>query len=348
MNNGEPVQHTAISLVIPAFNETDSIHSVLSELETYMRGFRKGPDWEIIVVNDGSTDATMSILNTISRELPWLKVVDLVTHQGRGKALRTGFEHAQGNIIVSLDADLSYSPYHIERMVDAMHRENADIVLASAYGREGTARNVPFKRLWLSMLGNKVLAYMFGGDISVLTCLVRAYRRDFLERLDLHSNDKEIHLEILYKTRMVGGRIVEVPADLCWRAQKLSRAREGTNTVRRSTLKIKKTSSSHLFFALMNKPGIIFWIPGYLLILISLLIFIMTTSSILFSLSDTLSLYQGIRQSMLHATPSWLTMVISFVLGIQFFTLGFITNQTKRNYENTYRTLNSIYKELKK
>ena len=103
-----------ISIIIPVYNEERGFENTLNELESYMNNYDGCKCWEIIVVNDGSTDNTLSVLNNIKQSKSWLKVVDLVTHFGRGMALRKGFEEATGDIIVSLDADLSYAPYHIE------------------------------------------------------------------------------------------------------------------------------------------------------------------------------------------------------------------------------------------
>lgn len=334
-----------ISIVIPAYNEADTISSILSELEEYMNAYVGEEGWEIIVVNDGSTDNTIEVLKKLQQLKTWLKVIDLVFNQGRGKALRTGIENSSGGIIVSLDADLSYAPYHIERLIEKMESENADIVLASAYGKGGSVRKVPFKRLLISKLGNRILSYMAGSDLTVLTCIVRAYKKAFIEQLDLHSNDKEIHLEIINKARMLGGKIVEIPADLHWRESKLSTPGMKQDK-RRSTLKIKRTSSSHIFFALLGRPGIIFWIPGYILLSVFLYVFVTIIFVVMNDVSSGISLYLAIRNSMLHAAPSWLSSAVSLVLGVQFFTLGFLTNQSKRNYEETYRTLSAIYSRL--
>jgi len=139
-----------------------------------------------------------------------------------------------------------------------------------------------------------------------------------------------------------------VPADLYWRPEKLKKSQANETAQRRSTLKIKKTSGSHLFFALLSKPGFIFWIPGYLLTIVSIIILLSITRTIFFDFSTGTSLYHAIRNSMISASFSWLTMGFSFLLGIQFFTLGFLTNQSKSNQEETYRTLHSIFTELKK
>jgi glycosyltransferase involved in cell wall biosynthesis len=193
-----PAGNLDFSIVIPVYNEAGIIESTLRELESYLLGYAGRHSWEIIVINDGSEDDTLNRLMALGGEMENLLVVDLGCHKGRGMALRQGIGQARGEIIVSIDADLSYAPYHIERMIETMRKNKADLVLASAYSPGGTVEHVPFKRLFLSRWGNKLLSLMFGGKISTFTCLVRAYRRDFINRLDLHSDDKEIHLEILY------------------------------------------------------------------------------------------------------------------------------------------------------
>jgi glycosyltransferase involved in cell wall biosynthesis len=337
-----------ITIIIPAYNEADCIESNLLELEEYLLRSFEGDEWETIVVNDGSSDDTAAILAQIQKTKDWLKVINLPDHYGRGRALRAGFDEASGEVIVTLDADFSYAPYHIDRLVRKLLNNHADIVVASAYRKEGSVKNVPSKRLLLSKLGNKILSYMFASDLTVLTCIVRAYQSKFIKSLDLHASDKEIHLEILSKAKTLGAKIVEVPADLAWRPEKLNRKICGTQTPRRSSLEIKKTSSSHLFFALLSKPGVVFWIPGYILICVSLFVLILTLINIAANFASGISLYHAVRNSMMSASLSWLTMVFSFLLGIQFLTLGFLTNQNKTNQEETYRTLHSIYTELKR
>ncbi len=335
-----------ISIVIPAFNEEATITNTIDEVENYLVNYPRCSWWEIIIVNDGSTDNTLSTLNSYQEKRTWLKVADLGVNTGRGAALRKGLAKSQGEIIVSLDADLSYAPYHINRMVTKLVDEKADMVLASAYCKEGTVKNVPANRLFISKVGNKILSHMFGEGLTVLTCIVRAYRKDFIQGLDLHSNNKDIHLEILYKSKILGAKILEVPADLAWAPQKLAGLTDAPK--RRSTLKLRKTSSSHFFFALINKPGLVFVVPGILLSLFSFCIVLICLNAMRPDLLDGMSLFMALRKSMVEtATPSWMTAVFSFLLSIQFFSLGFLTNQSKWNYEETYRTNNAILKQLK-
>jgi len=335
-----------LSIIIPVYNEEDSIKATIDELESYVNQYIGGSGWELIVINDGSTDNTLKVINSIKQEKAFLKIVDLGANFGRGKALRKGLAEATGDIIVSLDADLSYAPHHIERMVEKLVSKNADLVLTSAYGRGGSVKNVPFIRLWISRFGNMLLSFMYGGNITVLTCIARAYRKTFIDRLDLHSNDKDLHLEILYKAKILDAKILEVPGDLKWRKKNTATLKK--NVRRRSTLRFRRTSISHFFFALLNRPGIIYFIPGTILLVISLSILILSLTKIIPDIINGMSVYFALRKSILTATPSWLTLAVSFILSIQFFSLGFLTNQNKKNYEETYKTINSIFIELKK
>lgn len=335
-----------LSIIIPAYNEEDIIEDTLCELEKYMNDYAQCSSWEVIAVNDGSSDSTLGKLHDFMETKPWLKVIDLVKNMGRGKALRAGFDQSAGDIIISMDADLSYAPYHIERLVDKLVEKDADIVLASAYCKMGTAKNVPFFRLLVSRIGNKILSYTFGGNISVLTCIVRAYKKDFIKKLDLHSNDKDLHLEILHKAKILDVKILEVPADLKWRPEKT--ASLGKSRKRRFARIFRKTSNSHFFFAMLSKPGIIFFVPANALLITSLIILSFIVRVVLSNLSSGLSFYTAIRESMLSGMLSYMTFALSFILAIQFFSLGFLTNQNKKNYEETYKTNHAILTELKK
>lgn len=335
-----------LSIIIPAYNEENGIEATLGQLESYMQRFTGCSSWEIIAVNDGSSDNTLAILNNIQRAKDWLKVVDLGSNYGRGRAVRSGFEEATGDVIITLDADLSYAPYHIDKLVDKLVKANADIVVASAYCKGGTVKNVPFIRMLISRLGNKFLSYTFGGNIAVLTCIVRGYRKAFIEKLDLHSDDKDLHLEILHKAKILGARIEEIPADLHWNDEKLASCNNSGK--RRSTLRLRKTSNSHFFFAMMSRPGIVYFIPANILLLIAFFVLMTIAKVIMINLANGTSLYLAIRNSMIGGTLSWMTFALSIVLSIQFFSLGFLTNQNKKNYEEMYKTTVAILTELRK
>jgi len=248
-----------LSIVIPMFNEAENVESTLKRVEEALPPF-KGT-YEIIAVNDGSLDDTLDILNRLSKKDRNLKIVSYPNNIGRGMALRKGFSEASGEIIVSIDADLSYDPNYILDLVETLRRESdIDFVLASPYMPGGGVRNVPLLRLWMSQWGNKILRLAMPNRIYTSTGIFRAYRRKVLDSLELESDGKEIHLEILSKALALGYRVKEIPAILT------SRKRG------KSKFKFRKTAISHLVFSVFEKPMIIFGFIGLLTLAIGCLI----------------------------------------------------------------------------
>jgi glycosyltransferase involved in cell wall biosynthesis len=161
-------------------------------------------------------------------------------------ALRAGFSFAKGDYIVTMDADLSYSPDYIAEMVKILKNNEADIVVASPYMEGGGLHNVPFKRGMISRLGNFILRGIFPGHLHTYTGIFRAYRRMVIDGMMLESNEKEIHLEIIARAVSLGYRIKEIPAVLESRKIGKSKFRFGSTVV------------SHLIFAFLHRPIVLF------------------------------------------------------------------------------------------
>ena len=248
-----------LSIVIPMFNEADNTRSTLNRIEETLSSFEG--TYEVIAVNDGSLDNTLEILNKLAEKDRKLKVVSYPKNIGRGMALRKGFKESKGETVVSIDADLSYDPHYIIDLVGALNRDqDIDFVLASPYMPGGGVKNVPWLRLWISKLGNRILRFAMPNKIYTSTGIFRAYRRKVIDSLELESDGKEIHLEILSKALALGYRVKESPAILT------SRKRG------KSKFKFKKTAMSHLVFSAFEKPMIIFGFIGLLTLAVGLLI----------------------------------------------------------------------------
>jgi len=248
-----------LSVVIPMYNEAENVETTLRGMEGALASFQGR--YEIIAVNDGSLDDTLEILRRIEKQNANLRVVSYPKNIGRGMALRKGFEESKGEIVVSIDADLSYNPHYILDLFDTLKTEqDVDLVLASPYMPGGGAEDVPVHRLWVSKLGNKILRYALPNRIHTSTGIFRAYRKKVLDSLELESDGKEIHLEVLSKAMALGYRVKEVPAILRGR-------RKG-----RSKFKLRKTATSHLVFSVFEKPMIVFGFLGLLTLGMGLLI----------------------------------------------------------------------------
>lgn len=248
-----------LSVVIPMFNEGENVEATVRQVEDALTSF-KGT-YEIITVNDGSLDDTLDALNRLAEQNRKLKIVSYPKNVGRGRALQEGFKKAIGDIIVSIDADLSYDPHYILDLVEALRTEQEiDFVLASPYMPGGGVKNVPTVRLWISKFGNKILRFAMPNRIYTSTGIFRAYRRKVLDTLELESDGKEIHLEILSKALALGYRVKEIPAILTGR-------RKG-----RSKFRFRKTTLTHLVFSVFEKPMIVFGFLGLLTLGIGFLI----------------------------------------------------------------------------
>ncbi len=249
LNDETPV----LSIVVPMYNEEDNAADTARRIAEFIDPL--GVSWELIPVNDGSLDRTEEVLEELAREFDHIRPLSYHPNRGRGRALRTGFQAARGAYVIATDADLSYSPTYMAEMLKILQAGEADIVLASPYMPGGGAEDVPFARLLISKLGNLVLSATLPTKIYTITCVFRGYRREVLEGMELESDGKEIHLEILSKALAVGWEIKEIPATLTSR-------KKG-----KSSFRFRRTASSHLIFSFLERPMLLFGLLGLLLVL---------------------------------------------------------------------------------
>jgi dolichol-phosphate mannosyltransferase len=290
-----------LSIVIPMFNEADNAESTIDQVEKALASFEG--NYEIVVVNDGSSDNTLEILKRVAEKKERVRVTSYSKNFGRGMALRTGFKESKGAVIVSIDADLSYDPRYIIDFTEVLRNEQEiDFVIASPYMPGGDVQNVPFFRLWISKLGNKILRFAMPNRIHTSTGIFRAYRRKVLDSIEIESDGKEIHLEILSKAIALGFRLKEIPVVLTNR-------KKG-----KSKFKFRKTTISHLVFSVFEKPMMIFGFIGILTLGIGFLI----------------GLYVAYLRFFGTLTPGrpLITFAILLILGgIQILSFGFIAIQ---------------------
>ena len=185
--------------------------------------------WELIIVNDGSSDNTGEVAEKCAAEWENVYVLHHPYNFRLGQALRFAFSNCRGDYVVVMDVDLSYSVDHIERMLTKIRETKAKIVIASPYMKGGVVLNVPPFRKFLSKWANWYLCLMVAKDgfsdrLTTITGMVRTYDQEFLSRLILKAMDVTINSEIIYKAMILRARIVEIPAQLDWGTQKLQRS----------------------------------------------------------------------------------------------------------------------------
>jgi glycosyltransferase involved in cell wall biosynthesis len=198
-----------LSIVIPCYNERDSIESVVAAV---MKGAAALPDVEereIIVVDDRSTDGSADILREriLSRVE---KVIFQPENRGKGAALRTGFEHATGDIVLIQDADLEYNPQEYSKLLAPILQDKADVVYGSRFSG-GEARRVLY--FW-HMVGNRFLTLvsnMFTNiNLTDMETGYKVFRRDVLDALTVEEDRFGFEPEITAKVAKMKCRIYEV------------------------------------------------------------------------------------------------------------------------------------------
>jgi len=240
-----------LTIIVPMKDEEAVVAETTRRLITAAETVA-GDKWQILLVDDGSTDRTFAIASDLSAKDPRIQVCRHAKNFGRGRALRTGFAASRGNVVISVDADLSYDEHHVPRLYRAVLEGDADVVLGSAYMPGGQVEGVSARRLIPSKLGNYILRFALEGRVYTSTCVLRAYKKEVIDAIDLESDGKEIHLEILERVWAAGYTVKEIPATL--RSRKKGQGRS------KSTL--LPTVRSHLLFSFVTRPMVVFGVGG--------------------------------------------------------------------------------------
>lgn len=186
-----------ISVVVPVYNEEGNVAALYAELREVMDRFGQG--YELIFVNDGSTDGTQAVLATLTGSI----ILDLARNYGQSTALDAGFRAAKGEIIVSLDGDGQNDPHDIPKLLEALTDPNVDVATGWRVERKDRT-GIRF----LTVAGRKLRSWVIGDRIHDSGCTLRAYRRAAVESVDLFG---EMHRYLLALFVWKGFRIVEIP-----------------------------------------------------------------------------------------------------------------------------------------
>ncbi len=181
-----------ISIVVPAYNEEEVIQRFL---EACIRDIRLDEPFEIVVVNDGSADATARIVCTFQEKDARVRLVNHEANRGLGKALETGFKEAQGSIVVTMDSDLTHPPVMIRGLVEGMR--GVDICIASRYVKGGGMEEVPVWRVFVSRLANLAFDLLFWTSIQDLSSGFKAYRAEHIKQAPIRASGFECQMEIM-------------------------------------------------------------------------------------------------------------------------------------------------------
>ncbi len=315
-----------VSVICPMYNESGGIEKNVRALLEALE--RLEESWELIFIDDGSTDNCGEIVKGLTQNEPRLHLTGYARNRGRGYALRTGFKAARGEYIISTESDLSWGPTIIENLLEGLKTQPVDMVVASPYLPGGRLENVPLHRVFLSKFGNKILSLTTESRITMLSGMTRGYRREVLDSLFLESDGKEIHLEIIAQAEALGYAIGEVPAVLAWEKPEPGKKK------RKSNFNARKYIYSHLMYTFGEAPFLLIGTLG----LLSMFIGCSTTLYLAYQ-----SIFEGVRAG---GRPLLIIAVIFILTGVQTLLFSFLAGQILQLRKNVIRVRNRVMNRL--
>jgi glycosyltransferase involved in cell wall biosynthesis len=297
-----------ISVVVPVHNEERSIALLYDELRSALEPLEH--DWEAIFVDDGSTDGTFAALTRLHNSVVNVRVVRLRRNFGKAAALVAGFDQAHGDTVVTIDGDLQDDPSEIPRLLAKLD-EGFDLVTGWK-----THRRDPLSRRILSRVFNRVTSTFSGVRLHDMNCGLKAYRAEVVHGLRLYG---ELHRFIPVLAHYRGFRIAELPVN--HRPREHGRSRYGVERYLRGFLDLLTVSFigryRHRPLHLFGGFGLILGFFG---------------TAILIYLTVVKALGHAIGQR-----PLLMLGVLLVVIGMQFFSLGLISEMITSHHEERAR-----------
>jgi glycosyltransferase involved in cell wall biosynthesis len=300
-----------LSLIIPVYNEEQNLPLLMDAICTALEPLKK--DWEVIFVDDGSRDGSLKVLeNLVERDPEHVRVVVFRRNFGQTAAIEAGIDHARGDIIVLLDADLQNDPADIPVLLAKLN-EGYDLVSGWRKNRQDNAltRTIP------SNLANGLISWVTGVHLHDYGCTLKAYRREALEGFHLYG---EMHRFIPVFAHSVGARITELPVR--HHARKYGKAKYGLER----TLKVVLDLFTVKFLLdYSHKPMRLFGGTGMILI---------AGSGLLLTYLFVRKIIEGIS---ILGSPLFQLGVMFFILGFQSILMGLIAELLARTYHESQR-----------
>ncbi len=298
----------SVSVVIPLFNEEESIPVLYRELDEVFALIDE--EYELIFINDGSTDASSQILTDLHEKDPHVMVINFRKNFGQTAAMSAGFDHASAEIIIAMDADLQNNPRDIPQLV-AKIREGYDVVTGWRYDRKDAFIN----RRLPSIIANKLISGVTGVNLHDYGCTLKAFRQEVIKNVQLYG---EMHRFIPALASGVGMKFTEVKVD--HRARQFGKTKYGISRTVRVILDLLTvkfllsyaTRPIHVFGSL----GLVFGGVGFLLALF------MVIQRQFFGLS-------------LAERPMLLLAILLIIVGFQFLSMGLIAELQARTYHES-------------
>ena len=335
-----------VSVLVPGYNEEAILERNLQALCDHMAGLEDRYRWEIVFVDDGSTDLTGELADRFAATHPRVRVFHHPVNFGLGQAIKYGFSRCRGDYIVTLDIDLSYSPDHVERLVERIRQSPAKIVVASPYMPGGRISHIPWLRRTLSVWANRFLSFASDSKLSTLTGLTRVYDARFLRSLNIRALGSELNSKILHQASVLQAKVDQIPGHLDWGLQ------QNAGAARTSSMKIARHTRSVILSGFLFRPVMFFIAPGLLLLLFSAYagtwatLHTYTNYVHLAGLGDR-DVTDAVAAAFRQAPHVFFLGGIALMLSLQFLSLGILALQSKSYFDEIFYLTTAVYKELR-
>jgi len=195
------MEQAYFSLVIPAYNEEETVRVLLERVEKSLLQLNRS--FEVIIVDDGSTDSTPSILVESQKSRPWLRVLRMGKNSGQSAAFDAGFKAACGEVVATIDADLQNDPEELPRLLPMLETQGYDMINGWRKDRHDTR----FRR-WQSRQANRIRNWLSEETINDSACSLKLYKRHCLQGIQLYTG---MHRFMPTLVKMRGYTVLEVP-----------------------------------------------------------------------------------------------------------------------------------------
>ena len=304
-----------ISVVVPLFNEEESLPELFAWIERVMKA--NNFTYEVIFVNDGSTDHSWEVIERLSRQSECVKGIKFRRNYGKSPALHCGFAQAQGDVVITMDADMQDSPDEIPGLYKMIKTDGYDLV--SGYKKK---RYDPLSKTIPTKLFNATARKISGiKNLHDFNCGLKAYRKDVVKNIEVYG---EMHRYIPYLAKnagfnKIGEKVVK------HRARKYGKTKFGLNRFFNGYLDL---ITLWFLSSFGRKPMHVFGFLGSIMFMIGFV------SAAILGIDKLCALANGVQQRLVTDSPYFYISLTMMMIGTQLFLAGFLGDLISRNSTN--------------
>ena len=301
-------ENIEISIISPVYNESDNIEIFINKVFQVMG--ESSRNWELVMIDDGSTDGSRDILKKLSKEKPELRALLLSKNFGQTPAIQAGFDKAKGKYFVTLDSDLQNDPKDIPRVLNKLIDEELDLVVGWRKNRKDNF----FLRNFPSMIANTLIGIITGVRLNDYGCSLKAYNASILKEVRLYG---EMHrfIPAWMATKIPPEKIKQIEVEHHPRVAGVSKY-----GISRTFRVFVDLISVYFFMRFFNRPGHFFGLIGLIL---------SSIGTIMLAYLVAIKLYYGVD---IGDRPLLIAGTLLVVVGVQFISLGVIGEILSRTY----------------